>query len=191
MPAMNRSAKFWSSMVVFQVLFGLAVFGLTRQYYLQDHEEAAASPTVAPEEAFDWVTRIPQTGQALLESPASNNPVELTRQADEYFSNQQYDQAARLYERLLAIDGNNVVLHNNLGITLHYLGRSSEALDWLNQGIAIDPANQRIWLTLGYVNSQLGNVDEARSALMAAVEMGPDSQVGQTAARMLEGLPAN
>jgi len=78
---------------------------------------------------------------------------------------------------------------NNLGLTLHYLGRSGEALTRLGEGIAADPGNQRIWLTLGFVNSQLGNVDDARKALTKATEIGTDESIREAANKMLEALP--
>ncbi|MGW8368799.1 MAG: tetratricopeptide repeat protein [Gammaproteobacteria bacterium] len=89
----------------------------------------------------------------------------------------------------MSFDPNNVEVYNNLGITLHYIGRSDEALRRLDQGVAIDPTHQRIWLTLGYVNSQLGNAEQARTALTKAVQMDPDNDIGQSAAKMLEALP--
>ena len=97
--------------------------------------------------------------------------------------------AASLYGQLLLIDPSNVDTHNNLGITLHYLGRSAEALDRLNEGALLDPGYQRIWLTLGFVNQQVGNIEEARAALTTAAEMGTDSAVGKSAERMLGELP--
>ncbi|MDH3751165.1 MAG: hypothetical protein OEU40_11265, partial [Gammaproteobacteria bacterium] len=75
------------------------------------------------------------------------------------------------------------------GLTLHYLGRSTEALRRLNDGIAVDRSNQRIWLTLGYVNSELGNTEEARTALTTATQIGSDESIRQSALNMLENLP--
>jgi Flp pilus assembly protein TadD len=79
--------------------------------------------------------------------------------------------------------------YNNLGITLYYLGRSTEALRILNEGVAVDSTYQRIWLTLGFVNSQVGNAEQARQALTTAVQLGADSEVGRTAQEMLGNLP--
>jgi Flp pilus assembly protein TadD len=59
----------------------------------------------------------------------------------------------------------------------------------LNEGIALDSTYQRIWLTLGYVNSQLGQTEQAREALGTAVQMGPDNEIGRSAADMLEQVP--
>jgi Flp pilus assembly protein TadD len=94
-----------------------------------------------------------------------------------------------MYEQLLAFSPNDAEIYNNLGLTLHYLGRSTEALGRLNEGVAVDPEHQRTWLTLGYVNSQLGNTEQARTALTTAARIGTDDSIRQSATRMLESLP--
>lgn len=187
-------AGFWISMAVFQVLFALAIFAVTREYYIENASDDVAATTLPREPAFEWVERLPNANSALLESlqlaaPAVKDPVELSRLADQHFANKQYALAADLYEQLLDFDRSKVVTYNNLGLTLHYLGKSTEALGRLHEGVAVDATNQRIWLTLGFVNGQLGNAGEARSALTTAVEMGADTQVGRSAAKMLENLP--
>jgi tetratricopeptide (TPR) repeat protein len=125
---------------------------------------------------------------ALSESTIQD-PIEISRRADEFFANKQYDGAANLYEQLLVLNPNNADTYNNLGLTLHYLGRSAEALSRLNEGVALDVENQRIWLTLGYVNSQLGNTEQARKALTTAAQIGNDASIRQSALNMLEALP--
>ena len=191
---MIHSPKFWIPMTVFQVVFGLAVFAITRQYYIHDLDNVSARPTVIRQPSHLWPDRITETNQARFSSStfsqsAIEDPVEISRQADEFFTKKQYDRAADLYERLLVFGPNNVDTYNNLGITLHYLGRSAEALRKLNEGVAVDPTYQRIWLTLGFVNSQLGNTEQARTALTTAAKMGANNEVGQSAVRMLEDLP--
>jgi len=191
---MIRDAKFWISMTVFQVLFGLAVFAITREYYIYDADNVSAHPSTIGQSALVWpdsmtetdITRL--TSSALSESTVQD-PAEISRQADEFFANKQYNRAADSYERLLAFSPNNAEIHNNLGLTLHYLGRSNEALRRLNDGVAVDPANQRIWLTLGFVNSQLGNTEQARTALTTATQIGTDESIRQSAMKMLEDLP--
>lgn len=191
---MIRSARFWVPMTAFQIVFGLAIFAITRQYYIPDADVVSGDPTEVRQSLPAWPEQITETNPAQFGSSTSGestieDPVEISRRADEFFVNQQYDRAVVLYERLLVLGPSNVGIYNNLGITLHYLGRSTEALGKLNEGVAVDPANQRIWLTLGFVNSQLGNIEQARTALTTAVQMETDSEVGQSAARMLENLP--
>ena len=120
---------------------------------------------------------------------ASGDPIEISRQAEEYFASKQYDKAAIMYERLLAFSPNDGTILNNLGLTLHYLGRSTEPLQRLQEGVAVEPENQRIWLTLGYVNSALGNTEEARGALLKATQTGSDEAIRQSATDMLQSLP--
>jgi len=191
---MIRNTKFWLSMAIFQVLFGLAVFAITRDFYMQQPAKAGAHPTTITSSGSVWPQGITESDIARLapgivgESPAQD-PAEISRQADQFFANGQYQQAANAYERLLTFDPGNAEIHNNLGLTLHYLGRSDEALRRLNEGIAVNTGNQRIWLTLGFVNSQVGNVEQARKALTTAAETGSDETIRQSAMRMLEALP--
>ena len=191
---MVPSSKFWISFAVFQVVFGLAVFAITRDYYTQDSGTVSAHPQTIGQSAPVWPNGITETQIARLSSPALSEPTiqdpfEISRRANEYFANRQYDRAADMYEQLLAFSPNDAEIYNNLGLTLHYLGRSTEALGRLNEGVAADPEHQRIWLTLGYVNSQLGNVEQARTALTTATRIGTDESIRQSATRMLEGLP--
>jgi len=113
----------------------------------------------------------------------------ISRQADIAFTNKQYDTAATLYEKLLSFSPNDAEIYNNLGLTLHYIGRSEEALRRLNEGVAVDGGHQRIWLTLGYVNSQLGNFEQARTALTNAIQVGGNESIRESATKMLEELP--
>lgn len=191
---MNRDAKFWITMAGFQVLFGLVVFAFTRDHYRHEAGIVRPQPTTVQQPATAWTGAITASDITRLSSPPSNDlliqdPVEISRQAEDYFASKQYDRAAVMYERLLAFSPNDGEIHNNLGLTLHYMGRSTEALERLNEGVAVDPDNQRTWLTLGYVNSQVGNTEQARAALTKAAEMGTDESIRQSAMKMLEGLP--
>ncbi len=190
---MPDRARFWTLLAVFQVLFGVAVFAITRHYYRADSATASGGivrqiPAVQP-----WPQTLTGAGPALSGSapPAAalTDPAEISRLADAAYSARQYDRAAELYERLLTFDATNVDVHNNLGIALHNAGRSAEALEKLSAGVARDPLHQRSWLTLGFVNSQLGNVEDARTALTNAVQTGTDEQIRNSAQTMLGNLP--
>lgn len=190
---MNRGALFWSLLAVFQVLFGLAVFGATRYYYLHNAVPAPAASSagrsVAPASAMpsDLTNSLPVfPGDA----PLVGEPEDLYRRADDLFAQQRYDEAAQVYEQLIENGFDDVDTYNNLGLTLHYLGRSAEALSVLQDGIDKDGGYQRIWLTLGFVSGQIGHVQPAREALQKAVDLGPETDVGKAAAQMLEQLPS-
>jgi tetratricopeptide (TPR) repeat protein len=191
---MIRDAKFWISMAVFQVLFGFAVFAITRDYYAVDMDEAITPPPAASQSVPAWPNAVTAAEIDRLSLPtlgdlAAQDPVEIYQQANEFFANKRYEKAAEYYEQLLAFRPNDAEIHNNLGITLHYLGKSDEALERLNKGITVDPEHQRSWLTLGFVNSQLGNTGQARSALTNATQIGTNESIRQSALEMLESLP--
>jgi tetratricopeptide (TPR) repeat protein len=191
---MILNAKFWIWLAAFEVVFGLAIFAITRDYYIQDVDIVRPHPSTISQPAPAWPNGITGTDAAQLSSTALSpsfvqNPVEMLRQAEEFFASEQYDRAADLYEQLLALNPNDAEIYNNLGLTQHYLGRSTEALRTLNDGIAIDANHQRSWLTLGYVNSQLGNTEQARTALSKAAQLGSDESIRRSAMKMLEELP--
>jgi len=191
---MALNLKFWIPMTVFQIVFGLTVFTITRQYYIQDPDNVSADSAEIRQPAFVWPDGQTEMNSTQLNSSTFNqspveDPVEVTRQANEYFTNKQFDKAVDLYERLLVFGPNNVETYNNLGITLHYLGKSGEAILRLNEGVAIDPTHQRIWLTLGFVNSQVGDTEQARIALNTAAKINADNEIGESATKMLEDLP--
>ena len=191
---MDRSIQFWVFLAVFQIAFGLAVFGLTRHHYLQ----APAPSTAAAQTASHG------TGAGLPDTPggsdleqlmdlfppqgAEEDAMAILRTADSHFANGQYEQAAQGYARLQKLGVLDVDIYNNLGITLHYLGRTEEAIQVLNDGIKLDSSYQRIWLTSGFVNSQVGNFEQARSAFEQAISIDPSSEVGQAAIQMLNQL---
>lgn len=181
---MKRNGKFWMGMAVFQLLFGLAVFGMTRAYYL---DEIRGTEDRAPAQPVAISADDMAVGSALRMSAASD-PGEMARQADIFFGERQYARAAELYARLLQTNPDNAETRNNLGLTLHYLGRREEALRELRTGAEKNPDHQRTWLTLGFVNSQLGNVEEARAALTRAAS-GDNPSIRESAQEMLDALP--
>ena len=183
----------WLQTLSLLLVFGLIVFAVTRQMYLGDAQtvSASGSDTTAPS-AMSQGDQL-EINTALLESLLSldsknKDPATMLRLADEYFANKQFAEAAELYGQLSALDPGNVEIQNNLGLTLHYINRSDEALAVLMKGSALDPNNQRIWLTLGYVNKELGNLDEAKLSLETASLIDSDNDVGRSAARMLTEL---
>jgi len=190
---MHRDFKFWIALAVFQAFFGFAVFAITRDYYQPKQPAVRAHPATINPSASAWQgineNDISRLAPDVLGDSSVQSPSRISRQADEFFNQRQYAQAANSYKRLLDFDSQNSEVYNNLGLTLHYLGRSEEALRYLNEGVTVDPANQRIWLTLGYVNSQLGNTGQARSALDKAARIGDNDSIRQSALKMLDELP--
>jgi tetratricopeptide (TPR) repeat protein len=190
----KRNRRFWVQLALFQVIFGLAVFFATRAFYLDEPQPAASAArgtqTAAPHAVPPPSSQDDLAGLiARVPGPFGTDPDDLARQGDDFFSNGQYPQAAEAYQLAMRAGDLDVNTWNSLGLTLHYIGRTEEALAVLEEGLERDPAFQRIWLTMGFVSGQAGDFGRAREALRMAVEINPDSDIGQSAAGMLQGLP--
>ena len=214
---MKRFSLRWSistilAVVAFQVVFGAVVFMVTRNHYNRTPVPEVAMPLDIPhgvpartsaenpvllpgseritvEDARKMVKAEPAGSEPTYGAASNSNPEDLARVADQHFREGLYQKAAGEYARLLEYAPDNVDLYNNLGLTLHYVDRNPEAIGYLEKGIALDDGNQRIWLTLGFVQTSMGEVTAARRALLKAVELDPGSRVGLEAKRLLDDLP--
>ncbi|MBI5237224.1 MAG: hypothetical protein HY887_02235 [Deltaproteobacteria bacterium] len=121
---------------------------------------------------------------AELEAGLRKNPDDLSalrRLADGYFDIAEFDKAAGHYKRL-ALKSNDVDLYNEIGISLHYAGRSSEGIKYIDEGIRKNPGHQRIWLTKGFIMAHgIGDLKAARAAWEKARSLNPDSPIGKAA----------
>jgi len=195
----TRSVKFWVVLGIAEIVFGVVVFAATRYYYLGARQRGTAAATAAariPDIAWPTTAPVPTAvpppptpAERFTTALPAEDPAAIARQANDAFEAKDYERAAALYARLLTHVPDDAEVYNDLGLTLHYVGRSADALRTLADGIAADPTHQRIWLTTGFVNAQLGRVTDARVALGNAVALDPDSDVGRSAAEMLARLP--
>jgi Flp pilus assembly protein TadD len=184
MPQLN--AIHWIILLLFQAFYGFAVFTLTKEHY-QRHGAAPVTATMQATGVATQPRSSPLTANSLIpDSVTQNNPQLLAKLGDERFSERRYQEAAEIYRRLLTLTPNDADAHNDLGLALHYLGRSDEALKVLKRGVEKDPQMQRIWLTLGFVQMHSAEKTEARFTLQHAVEMQANNSVGQEAQRLLE-----
>jgi len=191
--AKRSTGPTWPQTFVLLLISGAIVFAVTRQMYVGEVQtdsatsRVSAAPTAAPR-SDQLVVNTAMLETLLSSDSEQKDPATMSLLANEYFANGQYEEAADLYYELSALDPGSVDLQNNLGLTLHYINRSEEALAVLTKGSRLNPGNQRIWLTLGFVNKALGNDDAARSSLETAERINPDSDVGKSATRMLSEL---
>jgi tetratricopeptide (TPR) repeat protein len=192
--------------------YGAAVFTVTRNLYKRDSTPEVAMPRAIPhgvptgrsgntsvllpgseritvDDALQMVRAESAGSEPAYGAGSNSNPEELGRVADQHFRQGLFQQAAAEYARALDYAADNVDIYNNLGLTLHHIGRSPEAIGYLQKGIALDASHQRIWLTLGFVQTNMGEVAAARRAFTKAVELDPQSRVGLEAKRLLGDLP--
>ncbi|MGD8588581.1 MAG: tetratricopeptide repeat protein [Chromatiales bacterium] len=188
---MKISIKLLSVILLLQIVTGVVVFTITRAYYL---DKAGSNPVALSDQqagTADLTTDelILSLEEELRVQPASNNPAQINQQANEAFQQQNFERAAALYQRLVELSPEDASAYNNLGLTLHYLGRSDDALQILKMGSELQPSFQRIWLTLGFVNKGIGQNVAARQAFEQAIALGADTDPGRSAQEMLQELP--
>jgi len=124
-----------------------------------------------------------------LKSRLKENPNDvdiLWRLADVYFESKQFPEASEYYKKVLAIRPNETDVYNDLGLSQHYMGNSTEALRYLDEGIKNNPYHQRIWLTKGFIMAYgMGDLEGAKTAWEKANALNPESQIGKAAAEFL------
>jgi len=181
----------WIVFILFLAFYGFAVFALTRDYCLRNPAAIVAtarSPHTLPEtqQRRTWIQDAMQPGEAVIPPAVTeSNPILLQQKADELFAGRRYEEAIPLYRRLIELDPQDPDSYNDLGLALHYSGRSRAGLEVLRTGTARNPGFQRIWLSLGFVSEQSGGEAEAAEALQKARDLNPDNNVGQEATRLL------
>ncbi|MEA3278421.1 MAG: tetratricopeptide repeat protein [Pseudomonadota bacterium] len=184
----------WLILALFLAFYGFAVFALTRDYYLRNPSQIAAtsppsaqSPHALPQAGQrTWIQGAMQDGGDIIPPAVTEtNPVLLNQTADGLFAQKRYAEAIALYQRVLELDPEDIDAHNDLGLALYYAGQPQAALELLKEGTGKRPDFQRIWLTLGFVSARAGDKPGAQEALEKARALGADNSVGQEAARML------
>jgi tetratricopeptide (TPR) repeat protein len=182
----------WLLAVIFLGFYGFAVFALTRDYYLRHPPQrtaAPAAPHALPARRSAPAGVAPQTETA-VDAIIGSDPKLLAQEGDRLFGVRRYDAAVERYRQALALDERDVDTRNDLGLALHYLGRSDEALEVLRTGAEMDPEFQRIWLTFGFVAAQSGRPQAARDALEQAIALDSEAAVTAEAQRMLDQVSA-
>ncbi len=180
----------WLLLVAFQLLFGAAVFTITRAYYL--YQPTLIPVTQAPKAQSatpgSRLTALVRSWVEIVvpgETQTIEDPVRLAKLGDQLFEQREYGRAVVAYERAVLFNPQNVESYNDLGLTLLYLGQTEKAVQVLQDGIGRDPNLQRIQLTMGFVQAQLGNFEAAATALYRAVELDPDTTEGVEAKKIL------
>lgn len=187
----------WSLFAVFLIFYGFAVFALTRDYYLRHPPRSLGSANPASQAAPKTATTpTPPTfiqremlaAGAPAASPTGTDPEQLNDAGDQFFDQKRYAEAIPYYRRALELAPGDADASNDLGLALFYNGQTAEAIKVLRVGAERSPDFQRIWLTLGFVSGGAGDKAAARAALEKARDLGPDTGIGQEAARQLSRL---
>ena len=116
------------------------------------------------------------------------DPLAMAARGDQFFESGNYPQAIELYKKTLELNPDDADTFNDLGLAYFYTRRPVMAVDTLKKGTEADPSFQRIWISLGFVLSSSGRIEEAKSALSKAIEINPDNEIGQESKRMIDSM---
>jgi len=156
---------------------GLALSGLVWRSYHNDapriENYAAPAPAAAPAPSVAGALQV-----ETLES--------LNAAAEGHLASRRYGEAIRVYRRMLELEPKNASLLNELGLALHYDGKSAEAIETLRKATTLDPELQRAWLSQGFVLKSTGQDAKARAALEKTIALGASTPQGVEARKMLE-----
>ncbi len=91
-----------------------------------------------------------------------------------------HDDAIRAAENSIALDPNFANGHVNLGVILHYAGRSEEALPCFERAMELDPLCPGMWLHFhGQVYFQMRRYEEAVSVLKRRIFRFPETDISR------------
>lgn len=103
-----------------------------------------------------------------------NDPYIVNQKAIEYWSGGEFDEAERLYRRLVEISPNWVIAYNQLGYINMSKGRFAEAEEYFKSYRFIAPDQANPYDSLGELFIALGRYDEAEESFEKAIEIKPD-----------------
>ncbi len=138
-----------------------------------------------------------QTGPMLGPEPIKeasvfpDDPKQLADIGDNFFENQNFEQAIIVYEKALKLNPDDVDTYNDLGLAYLYTGRPEKAIKTIKKGTEINPIYQRIWLTQGYILLSLKKQEEGKQSLEKAFKLDSGSIIGKEAKRMLGLIKPN
>ena len=166
---------------IFIIVAGIVIISLTRSERMQERPVGRSIPSgpivdtgITKTGPLDRVKELPETPEALAAL------------GDKYFEANRFEEAIDIYKKALKLNPDDADTYNDLGLALHYTGKTAEAVETLKKGTVAGPYYQRIWLSLGFVLVSAGRNEEAGPALKKAIELDPDSTPGLEAKKMLE-----
>lgn len=115
----------------------------------------------------------------------------LSRLADAYFDKKQFDEAVKYYKKVIELKPDDASTYNEIGLSLHYQGKSAEGVKYIDEGIKKNPYFQKIWLTKGFILAYgMGDINGAKEAWEKTKALNPESNVGKAAADYLSHMAA-
>lgn len=102
---------------------------------------------------------------------------------------QRFDLAAKYYKVFIeTIDGSSAAVRIDYGYAVFSTGEQQKGLDIVEDVVRRDPKNQTALYNLAIMSFQMKDTDAAAAWLKKCIEAGPDTPIGERAARTLQAL---
>lgn len=106
---------------------------------------------------------------------AAGNNIATNNLANELLARGDYDQAIRLYQRVIERKPNFWLANYNLGFACYKLDRLEEAERYFNQAISIRKSDPDQYVYLGLTWMKMGRLDQAAAAIRRGIEIRPQA----------------
>jgi arylsulfatase A-like enzyme/Flp pilus assembly protein TadD len=117
----------------------------------------------------------PQRAIELLEQMTGDDPDALVGLGNAYLAANRSRDALATFNRLLTLDPNHALAHENIGVTHLRGGNMPEAEAALRKAVSLDEGLSGAWTALGVLLANTGRQDEAVSAWQQALTSDPQS----------------
>ena len=170
----EEALEWYGTVIELDPLFGLAYAGMGETlFHMQRYDEAVdrLEEAVTLLSDWPWLSKLhvflartaeaqgrPEAAQeqykrVLVFNP--RNPDALRRLISLHFKQERYEETLDLFRTLREVEPSNAILHLNMGVVFHRLGRTDEALRSLDQALSLDPNLERARTTRERVRQSL------------------------------------
>lgn len=111
--------------------------------------------------------------QSVAVSAENKDLTSLCKGGEELFGQGRTGDAMKAFEKALAIDGNYVPAHNNMGVVYWQMGNRQKALEHLQKALALNPFDSDTVYNLGEIFIRQGATDKARGIYDAFLRQNP------------------
>ncbi len=115
-----------------------------------------------------------------------NNIEALRREGYLYLEEREYEEAKKVYEKILSLDPDDDIAHDSLANTLHKLGEHEAAMAHHRQAIELDPEYAPHYFNYANTLYDLGRYDEALKQYQKAYELDPEIEEAKEMIKKLE-----
>ncbi len=167
--------------IAFALLFFLAACGSKEEPAMEELKEFDGRHSESEQ-------RIESLKSRLFDDP--ENAQLLAALGDAYFESERYQEAIKIYDKVVKIDPKNADCLNDRGLAYFYLGNNDAALESIDAAISADPAYKHPWLSKGFVLVTIGRYEEAVPPLKKAREIDPGGPIAIEADKFLAQIEA-